>query len=66
VPRKGGARAERSAARQPRRPTPWVITFDLFQVKTPAESKGAWDYYNKLEHITAEEAAPPEADCPRQ
>jgi hypothetical protein len=26
VPRKGGARAERSASRQPRRPTPWVIT----------------------------------------
>src|SRR6185369_13750136 len=26
APRKGGARAERSASRQPRRPTPWVIT----------------------------------------
>src|SRR4051794_20121390 len=26
VPRKGGARTERSASRQPRRPTPWVIT----------------------------------------
>src|SRR4051812_47713480 len=25
-PRKGGAPAERSASRQPRRPTPWVIT----------------------------------------
>jgi hypothetical protein len=29
VPRKGGARAERSASRQPRRTTPWVITSRL-------------------------------------
>jgi branched-chain amino acid transport system substrate-binding protein len=45
----------------------WVMRdFYLFQVKSPAESKGAWDYYKKLEHIAAEEAAPPKADCQRQ
>ena len=31
MPRKGGARTERSASRQPRRPTPWVITLCLFR-----------------------------------
>ena len=34
----------------------------LFQVKTPAESKGAWDYYKLLATIPAEEAARPLKD----
>src|SRR4051812_50006785 len=29
VPRKGGARTEPSASRQPRRPPPWVITLGV-------------------------------------
>jgi branched-chain amino acid transport system substrate-binding protein len=45
----------------------WVMRdFYLFEVKSPAESKVPWDYYKKLEHITAEEAAPPETDCQRR
>lgn len=40
--------------------------FYLFQVKSPAESKGPWDYYNLVRTIPAEEAARPEAEgnCP--
>jgi branched-chain amino acid transport system substrate-binding protein len=40
--------------------------FYLFQVKSPAESKGPWDYYNLVRTIPAEEAVRPEADgnCP--
>ena len=40
--------------------------FYLFQVKTPAESKGPWDYYNLVRTIPAEEAARPEGEgnCP--
>ncbi len=40
--------------------------FYLFQVKSPAESKGPWDYYNLIRTIPAEEAARPEAEgnCP--
>ena len=40
--------------------------FYLFQVKTPAESKGPWDYYNLVRTIPAEEAARPESEgnCP--
>ena len=34
----------------------------LFQVKTPAESKGAWDYYKVLATIPAEQAARPLKD----
>jgi len=34
----------------------------LFQVKTPAESKGAWDYYKQLAVIPAEQAARPLKD----
>ncbi|MFC0243321.1 ABC transporter substrate-binding protein [Rhodopseudomonas telluris] len=38
----------------------------LFEVKTPAESKGPWDYYKKIADISAEDAARPLADseCP--
>ena len=32
---------------------------DLFQVKTPEESKGPYDYYKHIRRITAEEAFPP-------
>ena len=40
--------------------------FYLFQVKSPAESKGPWDYYNLVRTIPAEEAARPESEdaCP--
>jgi branched-chain amino acid transport system substrate-binding protein len=40
--------------------------FYLFQVKSPAESKGPWDLYNLIRTIPAEEAARPEAEdaCP--
>jgi branched-chain amino acid transport system substrate-binding protein len=40
--------------------------FYLFQVKTPAESKGPWDYYNLVRTIPAEEAVRPVAEsaCP--
>ncbi len=40
--------------------------FYLFQVKTPAESKGPWDYYNLISTIPAEDAARPESEdaCP--
>jgi branched-chain amino acid transport system substrate-binding protein len=38
----------------------------LFQVKTPAESKGAWDYYKLVETIPAAEAFRPidQGGCP--
>ncbi|PPQ45209.1 ABC transporter substrate-binding protein [Rhodopseudomonas palustris] len=38
----------------------------LFEVKSPAESKGPWDYYKKIADISAEDAARPLADseCP--
>ncbi|RED32572.1 amino acid/amide ABC transporter substrate-binding protein (HAAT family) [Rhodopseudomonas thermotolerans] len=38
----------------------------LFEVKTPAESKGPWDYYKKISMISAEDAARPlsESECP--
>ncbi|MGF7160004.1 branched-chain amino acid transport system substrate-binding protein [Rhodoligotrophos appendicifer] len=35
--------------------------FYLFQVKTPAESKGEWDYFKELSMIPASEASPPVA-----
>ncbi|MBN9564054.1 MAG: ABC transporter substrate-binding protein [Alphaproteobacteria bacterium] len=40
--------------------------FYLFEVKSPAESKGEWDYYKLVRTIPAEEAARPEAEgnCP--
>jgi branched-chain amino acid transport system substrate-binding protein len=40
--------------------------FYLFEVKKPAESKGAWDYYKQLSVIPAAEAARPlsESECP--
>ena len=36
--------------------------FYLFQVKSPAESKGPWDYYNRVRTIPANEAVRPEAE----
>ncbi len=38
----------------------------LFQVKTPAQSKGPWDYYNLVATTSGEDAAPPLASehCP--
>jgi branched-chain amino acid transport system substrate-binding protein len=40
--------------------------FYLFQVKTPSESKGPWDYYKLVATVPAEQAARPlsESDCP--
>jgi len=39
---------------------------DLFQVKAPNESKGAWDYYNAIRTIPGEEAFRPldQSECP--
>ncbi|SMH30853.1 ABC transporter substrate-binding protein [Azospirillum agricola] len=38
----------------------------LFEVKTPAESKGPWDYYKQLGTVAAADAARPlaESECP--
>jgi branched-chain amino acid transport system substrate-binding protein len=38
----------------------------LFQVKTPAQSKGPWDFYNLVSTIPPEQAFGPmdEAGCP--
>jgi branched-chain amino acid transport system substrate-binding protein len=38
----------------------------LFQVKSPAESKGPWDYYKQLGTIPKNEAWRPveESECP--
>ena len=38
----------------------------LYEVKTPAESKGAWDYYKQIAVIPAEQAFRPlaESECP--
>ena len=38
----------------------------LFQVKTPSESKGPWDYYRQLDVLPAADATRPLADggCP--
>ena len=36
-----------------------VYDLDLFQVKTPEESKGPYDFYKHIRRITAEEAFPP-------
>ena len=36
-----------------------VYDLDLFQVKTPEESKGPYDFYKPVRHISAEEAFPP-------
>jgi len=38
----------------------------LFEVKKPGDSKGAWDYYNLLSTLPAEQALKPlsESDCP--
>ena len=38
----------------------------LFQVKTPAESKGPWDFYNLVATIPGEQAFRPmdKGDCP--
>jgi branched-chain amino acid transport system substrate-binding protein len=49
------------------RPDGWVMRdFYLFKVKAPAESRGAWDYYDLLRTIPAEDAAAPEkgSGCP--
>ena len=31
----------------------------LYQVKSPAESKAAWDYYKKIAGVPVQEALPP-------
>ena len=38
----------------------------VVQVKTPAESKGPWDYYKILATVSAEDAALPlsQSECP--
>jgi len=38
----------------------------LYEIKTPAETKGAWDYYKPVATIPAEEAFQPlsESKCP--
>jgi branched-chain amino acid transport system substrate-binding protein len=38
----------------------------LFEVKTPSESKGPWDYYKLLAKVPAEQAFRPldEGGCP--
>jgi branched-chain amino acid transport system substrate-binding protein len=38
----------------------------LFQVKTPAESSGPWDYYKLVKVVPGEQAFRPlaESDCP--
>ena len=36
-----------------------VYDLDLFQVKTPQESKAPYDYYKHIRTITADEAFPP-------
>lgn len=36
--------------------------FYLFEVKSPAESKGPWDYYKPIRTIPAEEAVRPESE----
>ncbi len=36
----------------------------LWQVKTPAESKGEWDLYKLVATTSAEDAAPPVSACP--
>lgn len=43
-----------------------VHSMYLFQVKTPAESKGAWDFYKLVETIPAAEAFRPmeQGSCP--
>ncbi len=43
-----------------------LIPAYLFQVKTPTESKGPWDYYNLVATTSGEDAAPPLAGehCP--
>jgi branched-chain amino acid transport system substrate-binding protein len=40
--------------------------FYLFEVKSPADSKGSWDFYKLLRTIPAEDAARPESEdaCP--
>ena len=43
-----------------------LIPSFLFEVKTPAESRGPWDYYKLLQTTPADEAYRPLADggCP--
>ncbi len=41
-----------------------MVTPYLFEVKTPAESKGPWDFYKLVALTAAEEASPPVSDCP--
>ena len=36
----------------------------LFRVKTPAESKGEWDFYELVTTTPPEQAALPVKDCP--
>ena len=59
---------QRSAFRRRRRARrrPQIHDMYLFKVKAPADSKGPWDYYEKLATIPAAEAFRPLADggCP--
>jgi branched-chain amino acid transport system substrate-binding protein len=43
-----------------------VHTMYVMQVKTPKESKGAWDYYKLVQTMTGEQAygKEPDATCP--
>jgi branched-chain amino acid transport system substrate-binding protein len=41
-----------------------MVTPYLFEVKSPAESRGEWDAYKVVGPTPADEAAPPVADCP--
>ena len=36
----------------------------VYQVKTPEESKGKWDYYKLVREIPADEVVRPLADSP--
>ncbi len=39
-----------------------IHDFHLFQVKSPAESKGPWDHYNLISTVPADQAFRPLAD----
>jgi branched-chain amino acid transport system substrate-binding protein len=40
-----------------------MVTPYLFEVKSPAESKGGWDYYKLVATTPPMDAAPPVTDC---
>ena len=57
---------ERQATGEIREDGRGMFTSYLFQVKSPAESKGPWDYFKQIAHTSGEEAYRPLADghCP--